>query len=133
MKNYIYKLDFKVRDYECDLQGVVNNATYLNFLEHTRHEFFLEIGFDFAKLVQENIYAMVYNIDITYKASLVSGDEFVSALNISKEGVLKVIFTQDIYRKNDDKLMTRAKVTTIVTQNGKLISPDFYLKKISLP
>ena len=26
--NYIYELKMKVRDYECDLQGIVNNANY---------------------------------------------------------------------------------------------------------
>ena len=39
--NYIYELPMKVRDYECDLQGIVNNANYQHYLEHTRHEFLL--------------------------------------------------------------------------------------------
>ena len=39
--NYIYELKMKVRDYECDLQGIVNNANYQHYLEHTRHEFLL--------------------------------------------------------------------------------------------
>ena len=44
--NYIYELEMKVRDYECDLQGIVNNANYQHYLEHTRHEFLtsVEIG-----------------------------------------------------------------------------------------
>ena len=36
-----YNLRFIVRDYECDLQGVVNNANYQHYLEHARHEFLI--------------------------------------------------------------------------------------------
>ena len=32
MEKYIYELKLKVRDYECDLQGIVNNANYQHFL-----------------------------------------------------------------------------------------------------
>ena len=44
MEKYIYELTMKVRDYECDLQGIVNNANYQHYLEHTRHEFLLSTG-----------------------------------------------------------------------------------------
>ena len=46
--NYIYELEMKVRDYECDLQGIVNNANYQHYLEHTRHEFLTSVGISFA-------------------------------------------------------------------------------------
>ena len=48
--NYIYELAMKVRDYECDLQGIVNNANYQHYLEHTRHEFLSSVGVSFAAL-----------------------------------------------------------------------------------
>ena len=48
--NYIYELAFKVRDYECDLQGIVNNANYQHYTEHTRHEFLNAHGVSFAQL-----------------------------------------------------------------------------------
>ena len=35
-QNYLFSIDLKVRDYECDLQGVVNNANYQHYMEHTR-------------------------------------------------------------------------------------------------
>lgn len=44
MEKYIYELTLKVRDYECDLQGIVNNANYQHYLEHTRHEFLSSVG-----------------------------------------------------------------------------------------
>ena len=37
MREYQFTLKFEVRDYECDLQGIVNNAVYQHYLEHTRH------------------------------------------------------------------------------------------------
>ena len=46
----IFECTLKVRDYECDLQGIVNNAVYLNYLEHTRHDFLKTAGLDFADM-----------------------------------------------------------------------------------
>ena len=36
---YQFGLYLQVRDYETDAQGIVNNANYLHYLEHTRHMF----------------------------------------------------------------------------------------------
>lgn len=131
MKEFIFSLDFKVRDYECDLQGVVNNAVYQNYLEHTRHEFLKTKGLDFEKLSKDNFAPMVYKAEITYKASLVSGDEFVSTINVSKEGDLKVVFYQRIYRKRDKRLMINAKITKVIVKDGKAYNPDFYIDAIN--
>lgn len=118
---YIYKLDFKVRDYECDLQGIVNNSVYQNYFEHTRHEFLLERNMSFAELHLQGIDAVVARIEIAYKTPLKSKDEFVCKLNVAKDS-LKYIFRQAIYRKSDNKLCATAKVTTVVLDNGKLIA-----------
>ena len=52
MMEYAFRLDFKVRDYECDIQGIVNNGVYQNYLEHARHEYLLASGVDFAELAK---------------------------------------------------------------------------------
>ena len=49
MEGYIFSMIEKVRDYECDMQGVVNNANYQHYLEHTRHEFISSLGESFSK------------------------------------------------------------------------------------
>ena len=118
---YIYELDFKVRDYECDLQGIVNNSVYQNYLEHTRHEFLLSRNVSFSGLHEQGVDAVVARIEIAFKNSLRSRDEFVCKLNVKKEGV-KYVFHQAIYRKPDNKLCITAKVTTVVVVDGKLVS-----------
>jgi len=117
--NYIYELPFKVRDYECDLQGIVNNSVYQNYLEHTRHEFLLENNVSFSDLHDEGVDAVVSRVDISYKTSLRSRDSFVSKLYVKKEGV-KYVFYQTIFRQPDNVICIKAKIETVVVVNGKL-------------
>lgn len=120
---YAFELKMKVRDYECDLQGVVNNSVYQNYLEHTRHEYLLSIGLDFAEMFQRDIVAMVARVDIQYKQPLKSGDEFISKLYVVQEGI-KYLFYQDIYRASDNKLCIKGVVTTVTVINGRLAISD---------
>lgn len=129
-KEYRYELELKVRDYECDLQGIVNNSVYQNYLEHTRHEYLLSVGLDFAKLYKEGINAVVARIEMAFKNSLTSGDIAICRLNIKNEGV-RFIFEQDIYRKADNKLCLKAIVTTVMVQNGKMCVPPVVLEALS--
>ena len=110
-QNYHYELEFKVRDYECDLQGIVNNSVYQNYLEHARHEFLLTLGLNFQELFHQGIVAVVARIDLAYKTPLKSGDHFVVRLRLVHEG-LKYIFYQDIYRLPDQKICLKGIVTT---------------------
>lgn len=116
---YIYELTMKVRDYECDLQGIVNNANYQHYLEHTRHEFLLMAGASFATLHSQGVDPVVARINMAFKTSLKSGDQFISKLYLKKEGI-KYVFYQDIYREADNKLVLRATVDTVCVVNGRL-------------
>ena len=116
---YIFELELKVRDYECDIQGVVNNSVYQNYLEHTRHEFLEENKVSFADLHNRGIDAMVSSIEIAFKAPLRPGDNFISKLYVLKEGI-RYVFHQVIYRKSDNVLVIKAKVNAVVIVNGKL-------------
>jgi len=117
-----FTIDFEVRDYECDLQGIVNNAVYQNYLEHARHQYLKSVGLDFAQMHQDGIDPIVYRIEIDYKKPLKSGDKFSVQLTVEREGNLKFIFNQQINR-NDGILMLKAKVIAVFTRNGKPIFP----------
>lgn len=117
--SYKYELEFSVRDYECDLQGIVNNSVYQNYLEHTRHEFLKHKGIDFAQLHKEGIDAVVIRVEMDYLFSLTSGDRFVVRLNVERESKLRLVFKQDIYRLSDEKPILRAKVFAVCLKNGR--------------
>jgi acyl-CoA thioester hydrolase len=127
MKDYIYELKMKVRDYECDLQGIVNNANYQHYIEHTRHEFLSSVGLNFAKLHEEKVDPVVARLTISFKTPLRSGEEFISKLNIQKEGI-KYIFYQDIYRLPDMKTVIKSTVECVCLINGKLNTSDLFDK-----
>lgn len=122
---YVHELKMKVRDYECDLQGIVNNANYQHYLEHARHEFLLEQGVSFAQMHERGLDAVVARITMEFKLPLRSGDEFVCRLSVKKEGV-RYVFQQNIFRLKDEKLCLRAKVEAVCVENGELImgSPE---------
>ena len=117
--HYDFELRMKVRDYECDLQGIVNNANYQHYIEHTRHEFLLSRGISFAALHEQGIDAVVARLNMAFKQPLRSGDEFISRLALRKDG-LRYVFQRDIYRYPDDKPVIKATVDAVCVVNGKL-------------
>jgi acyl-CoA thioester hydrolase len=122
-----FNVDFKVRDYECDMQGVVNNSVYQNYLEHARHEFLLAKGIDFAELARQKINLVVLRAELDYKTSLVSGDEFFVDVELVQSSRVRFDFLQNIYRKRDNKLMLSAKITgTSLNERGRPFLPDFF-------
>jgi acyl-CoA thioester hydrolase len=128
--DYQYSLEFTVRDYECDLQGIVNNANYQHYLEHTRHEFLVSKGVSFADFHQQGLDLIVTRVVIDYKFPLRSRDRFVVKLNVRREGNVRLIFEQEILRLPDEKLIVIAVVTGIASRNGRPVSPEPVIKML---
>lgn len=126
-----HELTLTVRDYECDLQGVVNNAVYMNYLEHARHEFLKSCGVDFAEVTRQGIHLVVVRAELDYKDSLTSGDGVCIRTRFMREGRLKIVFLQDILRGGDEKLMLSARITaTALNQQGRPFVPEEILASL---
>ncbi|MDR2963596.1 MAG: acyl-CoA thioesterase [Bacteroidales bacterium] len=119
-----YEIELKVRDYELDLQGIVNNSVYQNYLEHARHEYLLAHNVDFAALHAERIDLVVTRVEIDYKDSLKSQDRFVVKTSMSKEGNVRIVFHQRIERLPDQKTMIAAKITGVCLKCGRPSRPE---------
>ena len=131
-KSYQHETEFEVRDYEIDLQGVVNNANYMHYLEHARHKFLLSKNIDFEELHHEGKDLIVTKAEMRYRSPLRSGDRFVIKSNITKEGNIQVAFEQDIYKLPDNKLVLTAKITGACTYKGRPIVPEEVFKALDL-
>ena len=126
MKDYVFEIELMVRDYELDLQGIVNNSVYQNYLEHCRHEFLHEVGLDFEQLCKEGIEAVVTGIEMDYKLPLKSRDGFIVRIGMHKQGRIRFVFDQAIVRKADGKTVLEAQVVGVLTRNGRPIAPDLF-------
>ncbi|MEE9905044.1 MAG: acyl-CoA thioesterase [Chlorobium sp.] len=118
--SYAYTHEMSVRDYECDMQGIVNNSVYQNYLEHVRHEYLKRVGIDFADYTRKGINLVVVRAELDYRYPLKSGDRFVVGLNFRRESQLKFAFYQDIYRLPDMKPVVKAKIIgTALNERGR--------------
>lgn len=122
---YHFTAEMSVRDYECDMQGIVNNSVYQNYLEHVRHEYLKRVGIDFSEYTRQGINLVVVRAELDYKFPLASGDAFVVGLNMQRESSLKFVFFQDIFRLSDHKLVLKAKIIgTALNQRGRPEIPE---------
>ncbi len=126
--NIDFSLEFEVRDYECDLQGIVNNAAYQHYLEHTRHKFLKALDLDFAELHKQGVDPVVAKIELEYKLPLKSGDRFLVTLFMEPKGRLQLLFHQVIFRIPDNAPVLKARVCAAMLKEGRLISPDFIVR-----
>lgn len=120
---YIFETEIKVRDYELDVEGIVNNANYLHYLELTRHEFCEQTGVSFIDMHNRGIDPVLRRVEIDYITPLRGGDKCLSRLNLKREGA-KFVFVQDLFRASDEAPVVHAIVTCVTLKDGRLSRGD---------
>lgn len=105
-----HTIELVVRSYECDSYNHVNNAVYLNYLEHARMQYLHHIGFDYKGIIVAGYHIYVTHIDIHYKASAVLDDKIFVEVKATKLKKISGEFSQKIY-KEDGTICVEATVT----------------------
>ena len=123
MSDTEFSTTIRVRDYETDAQGIVNNANYLHYLEITRHEFCESRGTSFRAMHEAGIDPVVRKIEIEYLEPLAMGDVMTSTLRVERRGA-RYMFMQDIYNAATGSHVAQAAVTVVVLENGRLCRGD---------
>ncbi|MCH5247026.1 MAG: acyl-CoA thioesterase [Muribaculaceae bacterium] len=126
---YTFGLVIKVRDYETDSQGIVNNANYLHYMEMTRHAFCEREGFSFKDMSEAGILAVLRRAEIDYLSSLHGAELFASLLWLERNGP-KFLFHQDFYHIPSGEPVIKAVATVVASINGHLSRGDELAKSL---
>lgn len=102
--------EITVRSYECDSYNHVNNAVYLNYLEHARMDFLHAANFNYKGIVAAGFYLYVTHIDIHYKGSAFLDDKLLVETFPTKLKHVMGEFHQTI-KKEDGTICAEADVT----------------------
>ena len=123
----------KVRTYECDFYGHVNNATFLNYCEYARVEFLHFLGYNLENLKQKGFVLPIVKIEIEYKEPVFADEVLKLKIEWISRGRSSSTFKQDIIRQRDNSLVAQAYVTWVVTDlKGKPISiPKELLERVN--
>lgn len=119
----MFQITLQVRDYECDIQGIVNNAVYQNYFEHARHLYLKSKGISFAEITKSGIHLIIYRAEIDYLFSLTHDDIFEVSVEFERISRLKYQFTQKILK--DTKVYTIGNFyVTGIDNNKKPVNLD---------
>ena len=110
-KQNFFQIEMDVRNYECDYQGIVNNAVYHNYFEHARHKFLIERGIDFNELIKKKIFLVAVRSELDYLISLKPKDSFIVNVKYKNITKLKGIFEQEIIILNNNKKAAKCQIT----------------------
>ena len=120
MDNSPHTTLIEVRDYECDMQGIVNNAVYQNYLEHARHTFIKAQGLDFADITRAGVHLVVMRAEIDYKRPLKSGTTLIVESHCEPISKFKIKFTQRMIIEDSGQLSAQAEfIIASISDRGR--------------
>ncbi len=110
-----FETSLKVRTYECDTYGHVNNAVFLQYMEVARVELLNYMDFSLESLMKENILLPIIRIEIDYKKPVFADEYLALTIEWVKRGHTSATFRQEIIRQSDNTIATVAHVTWVST------------------
>lgn len=120
-------LELVVRSTEIDVNGHVNNAKYLEYLEWGREEWYDQAGLHYDVFKQMGIHTVTVNINVNYRKECKQGDRLSVKTRPEKLGRTSFVLKQEIYNQQNE-LCADASVTNvtmdIASRKGREVPPE---------
>ncbi|CAO2814709.1 unnamed protein product [Amaranthus hypochondriacus] len=117
--NEVLEIKLKVRDYELNQYGVVNNSVYCNYIQLANHELARRIGLD-DRVIEESGGAALSKLSLTYLSPLKNGEEFVINSIISDISAARLYVDHFLYKLHDYQPILEAKaVLVLIDKNNR--------------
>ncbi len=115
-----------VRDYELDSQGIVNNATFLNYFEQARSETAKAIGLSLQDFQAQGYIFVVAGLEIRYYSPLVAHDVFTVSSALAGIEKKMLLFKQSLMNETHDRISAKAtvRVACMSLESKKAAMPD---------
>jgi len=118
----IHERTFRVRHYECDAYGHVNNAVYLRYLQEAAFDASAAAGYNFARYAALGQHWLVRETEIEYLRPLVYGDSVRVKTWVADFHRVRSRRTYELYNAASDELAAQAS-TDWVYVDAKTLKP----------
>ncbi|MDD3094932.1 MAG: thioesterase family protein [Candidatus Neomarinimicrobiota bacterium] len=121
----IWKSSLKVRSYELDSFGHVNNGSFANYLEKARGDYLQQAGMHFDDFCRWKKYPVIARVCIDYEAPAFFGEELEILATVNHLGRSSITLDYEIKKANGCCCAKAQTVMVFVDESGKSVSmPD---------
>jgi acyl-CoA thioester hydrolase len=105
---FVYRL--RVRYSECDLQGVLFNANYLAYIDHTITELWRAAYGGYTVMLDRGVDIVVAEVNMRFLGSARFDEEVVIEATVTNVGTTSVTTTFRFHRGGTDELLLAAEI-----------------------